>query len=219
MKTPLSRVKKSMVLALPLAAICFAGCWDDDSSTNPNTASLNTQATAPIRGYTDSTLRGTINFLEEGDSILVQGSVSGLTPGMTYAIHVHQFGNCSAPDSSGDHFAGAGERHGNPFDSLPLHHRGDLPSLQANGSGVGLINFMTNAMNLGTDSTSVLGRSVVVHALPDDYITQPAGGSDGRIACGVIGLLTGNPADTTNNPVDTTNNPVDTTLPGRPPTY
>jgi Cu-Zn family superoxide dismutase len=30
------------------------------------------------------------------------------------------------------------------------------------------------------------GSSVVVHALPDDFVTNPAGNSGARIACGVI---------------------------------
>ena len=32
----------------------------------------------------------------------------------------------------------------------------------------------------------VLGRSVVLHALPDDYRSQPTGAAGSRIACGVI---------------------------------
>jgi Cu-Zn family superoxide dismutase len=35
-------------------------------------------------------------------------------------------------------------------------------------------------------ATGVVGRSVVVHADPDDYKSQPAGNSGKRIACGVI---------------------------------
>jgi Cu-Zn family superoxide dismutase len=32
----------------------------------------------------------------------------------------------------------------------------------------------------------IFGRSLVVHAMPDDYKTQPSGASGTRIACGVI---------------------------------
>jgi superoxide dismutase, Cu-Zn family len=32
----------------------------------------------------------------------------------------------------------------------------------------------------------ILGKALVVHAMPDDYKTQPSGGSGDRIACGVI---------------------------------
>ena len=30
------------------------------------------------------------------------------------------------------------------------------------------------------------GSSVVIHENPDDHVTQPIGGSGGRIACGII---------------------------------
>ena len=45
----------------------------------------------------------------------------------------------------------------------------------------------TGAMlTLGNDANSILNRSVVIHADPDDYKSQPAGNSGKRVACGVI---------------------------------
>jgi Cu-Zn family superoxide dismutase len=32
----------------------------------------------------------------------------------------------------------------------------------------------------------IAGRAVVVHAVPDDYSSQPAGNAGARVACGVI---------------------------------
>lgn len=231
MKT-LSIRAKTLAIALPLAGIGFVGCWDDDdndSGTNPTSQFPLTAAVADVQGYTDSTIHGTVTFKEQGDSLLVQGSIAGLAPGQPYAVHVHQFGDCSAPEASGDHFAGPGEPHGNPFGPAGSHHRGDLPNLQVDSDGVGHFEIMAGSISLGegvdpgailnigtpidTGSTSVLGRSVVVHAAPDDYTTQPSGASDGRIACGVIHVTdsTGTIQDTTGTGTDTTGTGIDTT--------
>jgi Cu-Zn family superoxide dismutase len=176
-------------------------------------------ATAAVRGYTDSSIRGTVRFEQFGDSVRVTAAIAGLAPSKAYAIHVHQIGNCSSPEASGEHFALNGERHGDPFDTLPAHHRGDLPNLQVGAAGIGQMTFSTAAFNLNpasaSDSMSILGRSVVVHANPDDYVTQPAGNSDGRIACGVImqgnASGTGAGAGTTGNGTGTTGNGTGTT--------
>ena len=32
----------------------------------------------------------------------------------------------------------------------------------------------------------IIGRSVIIHAMPDDFMTQPSGASGVRIGCGVI---------------------------------
>ena len=43
------------------------------------------------------------------------------------------------------------------------------------------------SMTIGGDGASdIVGKSVVVHADPDDFRTQPAGNSGARVACGVI---------------------------------
>ena len=32
----------------------------------------------------------------------------------------------------------------------------------------------------------IIGRSVVIHAMPDDFMTQPSGNSGMKIGCGII---------------------------------
>ena len=32
----------------------------------------------------------------------------------------------------------------------------------------------------------ILGRSIIIHAMPDDFATQPSGNSGAKIGCGVI---------------------------------
>ena len=41
-------------------------------------------------------------------------------------------------------------------------------------------------VSLAAGPLSVLGRTLVVHADPDDYATDPAGNSGARVLCGVI---------------------------------
>jgi Cu-Zn family superoxide dismutase len=44
-------------------------------------------------------------------------------------------------------------------------------------------------VSLGSGDTDIGGRAIVVHAMPDDYVTQPAGNAGARVACGVIQLI------------------------------
>src|SRR5688500_5787571 len=65
-------------------------------------------------------------------------------------------------------------------------HAGDLINLQSDAEGNAVYAFETNLLAVTAGSTSVVGRTIVVHAEPDDYRTQPAGNSGGASACGVI---------------------------------
>ena len=38
----------------------------------------------------------------------------------------------------------------------------------------------------GGAANDAVGRAVIVHADPDDYISQPSGNAGARVACGVI---------------------------------
>lgn len=205
---------RMLALALPLVGISFTGCWDDDDDDddivgNVNAGRIDT-AVAEMRGYSDTGIHGTTSFHEEGDSLLVTAEIHGLNPGATYGMHVHEFGDCATPEASGEHFM-AGEPHGNPFDPAGSHHAGDLPNVQTDSAGVGRMSFMASTINLEGGSISVLDRSVVLHILPDDYITQPAGGTGERIACGVIVSTNGLGTDTSGIDIDTTGIGVDTT--------
>lgn len=220
--------RKNLLWAVPLAATCMFGCFDDDDDDDGLISGPGdevSEAVANVRGYTDTTLRGTVNFREENDSLRITAEIAGLEPGKVYGIHVHQFGNCSTPEASGGHFDPS-EPHGNPLDSIGSHHRGDLPNLVTGLDSIGRLDFRTGSMSLDSGATSALGRSVVVHISPDDFETQPAGGTGERIACGVISLTSGDGigndttgtgtdttgADTTGTGIDTTLNPI----PGRP---
>jgi len=61
-----------------------------------------------------------------------------------------------------------------------------LPQLVANKQGRANLQVDVDGITLAPGASSIVGRSLVVHADPDDGKTQPAGNSGRRIACGVI---------------------------------
>lgn len=130
-----------------------------------------------------ATLTGT-----EG-GVRIEVSVSGLPEGR-HGFHVHETGRCDPPDftSAGGHFNPAGQRHG--IESPEGPHAGDLPNIIVGADGSGSLTTVNPYLSLGTGADNDLlregGTALMVHAGPDDYITDPAGDSGGRIACGVI---------------------------------
>lgn len=55
----------------------------------------------------------------------------------------------------------------------------------ANAAGEARFSGVVSGLTL-SGPNGVVGRSVVIHADPDDYKSQPAGNSGKRVACGVI---------------------------------
>ncbi len=167
---------------LTLAAVTLlAGCSSMPWGSDRDSAQARVQ---PTQGHT---ARGIVDFTQRGDNVVVAASFSGLSPG-GHGFHVHEKGDCSAPDatSAGGHFNPTGKPHGNPMQGE--HHLGDLPMLQADADGNARLNATIAGASLRGGATSLVNRSVVVHAAPDDYRSQPAGDSGARIACGVITL-------------------------------
>jgi Cu-Zn family superoxide dismutase len=131
---------------------------------------------------------GTVRFTQEGeDSVRVVADLTGLAPNSTHGFHIHEFGDCSAPDASsaGGHFNPEGKPHGGP--DAPQHHAGDLGNVTANEQGNAHLEITLHHVSVGSHPNPLLGRSVVLHAKADDLKSQPSGESGGRIACGVIG--------------------------------
>lgn len=138
---------------------------------------------APTQG---NNAGGQVSFTQADDGVRVEARINGLTPG-GHGFHLHEKGDCSAPDatSAGGHFNPTGKPHGHP--DKGDHHLGDLPMLNADSSGRASLATVASGLTIGDGgSTDIIGRAVVVHAGPDDYTSQPAGNSGGRVACGVI---------------------------------
>jgi len=169
------------IIAATAVAILLAAC-----QTTPPPEPL--KASAPLKPTKGNKTFGEATFEEEGDKVRVVIFVQGLKPGQEHGLHIHEKGDCSAPDamSAGGHFNPQGKPHGQPGSAE--HHAGDLPALKADKSGRAHVQVDVSGITLKPGPTSIIGRAVVVHADPDDYKTQPTGNSGARIACGVIAL-------------------------------
>lgn len=118
--------------------------------------------------------------------------VSGLTPGL-HGFHVHEFAdfsNCCV--SAGPHFNPTGKKHGAPGDEE--RHVGDLGNISAGPDGVAAGEIVDPLIQL-SGPHSVAGRSIMIHADPDDLgkggheLSLTTGNAGARIACGEIKLV------------------------------
>lgn len=96
-----------------------------------------------------------------------------------HGFHIHENGDCTVGNPY-DPFKASGE-HWNPTNQPHGNHAGDFPVLFSN-NGVAMMCFFTDKFKV----SDVIGKSIIIHQGPDDYKTQPAGGSGKRIACGEI---------------------------------
>ncbi len=134
-----------------------------------------------------NSVTGELAFEAVDGGVAITGQVNGLTPGSEHGFHVHETGDCSAPDgtSAGGHFNPVGTAHGRVGSGE--HHVGDTDNITADDTGVAVVNTRLEGATLADGApTDVLGRGVIVHADSDDYATQPTGNAGARLACGVI---------------------------------
>ena len=135
----------------------------------------------------DSNLAGTATFTQMDNEVKLEVKLEGITPG-DHAIHVHEKGDCSAPDASsaGGHWNPTGDEHGK-FDMEPFH-MGDIGNLTADADGKASLSFSTDKWCLDCDdeTKNLMGKSLIVHESVDDFTTQPTGDAGGRIGCLVI---------------------------------
>jgi Cu-Zn family superoxide dismutase len=45
---------------------------------------------------------------------------------------------------------------------------------------------VTKSVTLSAGAASAVGHAVILHANPDDLVTQPTGNAGGSIACGIV---------------------------------
>ena len=122
-------------------------------------------------------LFGEVKFYQSKDYVIIYANISDLPDSESgfFGFHIHEGGSCTGED-----FSDTG-KHYNPANAPHPKHSGDLPPLlKCNGGAY---------MSVKTDRFTVneiIGKTVVIHSMPDDFTTQPAGNAGTKIGCGVI---------------------------------
>ena len=143
------------------------------------------QAYARIRGSDACPgIAGTVFFYQTVRGAVVAAEVSGLPQPPVrcahgiFAVHIHAGSVCSGTPEEPVSNALS---HYDPGSCPHPYHAGDLPPLFGN-SGYAFQVFFTDRFSV----REILGKTVIIHANPDDFTTQPAGKAGQRIACGAI---------------------------------
>jgi Cu-Zn family superoxide dismutase len=179
--------------------------FPDDGTINPGVAALALAKAAVDRGVRyvpDTTVIGFRRGSDgrrvtglttavgeiEAEVVVLRGALIALPP-VEHGFHIHEKGSCEPPafESAGDHI-GAGET-AHWFDAPDGPHAGDLRNITVAEDSTATVDQAAGSVTLRGGSAELLdddGSAVVIHAEPDDYVTQPSGASGDRIACGVI---------------------------------
>ncbi len=130
-------------------------------------------------------IRGTVVFYQTDQGVIVATELKGLPRESNdcdkpiLAFHIHEGNSCSDGNAE-DSFADVGG-HYNPADCPHPYHAGDMPPIFSN-SGYALQLFLTDRF----DVNQVMGKTIILHSMPDDFTTQPSGNAGKKIACGEI---------------------------------
>ncbi len=140
------------------------------------------EAVAWIRGNAQNPqLSGLVQFFSTPYAgVLIGAEIFGLPNVMKqfssdfYAMHIHESGDCTPPfDKTGSHY--------NPTNEPHPYHAGDMIPLMGN-QGYAWLSFYDKRFAI----PDIMGRSVIIHKMTDDFMTQPAGNAGEKIGCGTI---------------------------------
>lgn len=188
--------------AIIVLALIAAGCGKADkpsgAATDPSSEPL---APATWNGlasrFTNNAGEpaGDAVITDAKDGVLLRLRVRGLAPGW-HGAHIHMTGTCEDAaagfKASGAHFDPENHEHG--LENAAGSERGDLPNLFAGADGIATVEFFRANLHLKPSEEAATengpyplldddGFAIIIHANPDDHVTQPIGGAGDRVAC------------------------------------
>ncbi len=182
------------VLTVVVVAALAAGCA---TAQTPGTAPTPSPAPAP-QPVATAALK-TAAGADAGNVTMFRGPLGLLMrvegqgwPRGWHGVHLHAIGTCAGPafTSAGAHINHEQARR--PHGLLNSNGGPDLGDLQnvwagADGSVKAEVYLAGSGLDMrGMDLMDADGLSFLVHANPDDHVSQPIGGAGDRIACGVF---------------------------------
>ena len=129
-------------------------------------------------------LRGNVMFYNTNRGTVVRAEITGLPRTNdicrqpVFGFHIHAGESCTG--TAEEPFADA-DGHFNPDNCKHPYHAGDMPPLFG-ADGRALLVFLSDRFSV----RDIIGKTVIIHAHPDDFTTQPSGNSGEMIACGKI---------------------------------
>jgi Cu-Zn family superoxide dismutase len=135
-------------------------------------------AIATIKGIKEfPNLFGEVKFFQKKNYVYIEATIKGLptTGAGFFGFHIHEGASCTGTNLSDT------KGHYNPENSYHPNHAGDLPPLLfCNGGAYQTV--ATDRFKL----KHIIGKTIVIHSMPDDFTSQPSGNSGEKIACGAI---------------------------------
>jgi superoxide dismutase, Cu-Zn family len=181
---------KRVLWTVAAAAVLVTGaasCKSGEESVRAN-AAVGTKRTVELIGQKGEKV-GQAELTQMSKGVHIKVEAHSLVPGK-HGFHIHETGSCEPPDfkSAGAHLNPMNKQHG--FNNPKGTHAGDLPNLFVGTEGTVTAEMVAKNATLEEGHQNSLirpgGTSLVIHADPDDYKTDPAGNSGSRVACGRI---------------------------------
>lgn len=181
---------KLTTLAVLILSVSLSACSSDKQSKEKSSqagmqSNEEMQAASAEIKSPNKNVSGEVTFKETEKGIRVVAEMSGLKPNSVHGFHIHEKGKCEGPGfkSAGGHFNPHSTPHSGP--GAGKKHAGDFGNVVADDQGKARKELLLTNRDL-KDLNMVMNKAVILHANPDDLVSQPSGNAGDRIACGII---------------------------------